>query len=153
METKEAADVIKSATSDVFGTMLSTTLKAGDVIEDETPFFQSEVTALIGIAGGLTGYVSVHCNDQQARSFTARFLGMDENEVESTDDIRDAMGELVNMIAGNVKTLLNGAIEISLPTVVMTPKPDMRVKGAAGVLVPFDDPTGTFHVEMIHIRR
>ena len=53
------------------------------------------------------------------------------------------------MVAGSLKTQLKGAVEIALPTVVMTPKADMRVKGSTGVLVPFEDPSGTFHVELI----
>ena len=33
-------------------------------------------------------------------------------------DLRDALGELTNMAAGNLKTLLPGSDDISLPTVV-----------------------------------
>ena len=40
-------------------------------------------------------------------------------------------------------------VEIALPTVVMTPKADLRVRGARGVAVPFEDYTGVFHVDVI----
>jgi len=55
------------------------------------------------------------------------------------------------MIAGSMKTALSplGLVEIALPTVVMTPKADLRVRGARGVAVPFEDYTGVFHVDVI----
>ena len=34
------------------------------------------------------------------------------------EDLRDALGELTNMVGGNIKTLLPGSEFISLPTVI-----------------------------------
>ena len=76
---------------------------------------------------------------------------MEPDEIDSADDLCDAMGELLNMIAGTVKTALGSddPIEIALPTVVMTPKSEIRVKASLGVVVPFTDPAGTFYVEFV----
>jgi CheY-specific phosphatase CheX len=112
---------------------------------------QSEVTGLIGFAGAMGGYVSIHCSHSQAAEFTARLLGADPDEQRSTDEVRDAIGELINIIAGTVKRELGSEdpIEIALPTVVMGAKPDMRVRAQTGVVVPFEDPSGIFHVELV----
>ena len=90
------------------------------------------------MAGDFAGYVSIHVSRRQATDFTARLVGVDVAEVTSEDEIRDAVGEITNMIAGNVKTALSpiGLVEIALPTVVMTPKAELRVRGARGVAVP-----------------
>lgn len=151
MESRQAAEVIRSATQGVFETMLGTELTSGEPFEDPEPFYASEVTALIGLAGEVAGYVSIHCTGKQAAAFTARLLGMEAEEVLSQDEVRDAVGELVNMIAGSVKTGLSshGKVEIALPTVVMTPKPDMRVKDCCGLAVPFEDESGVFYVELV----
>ena len=95
--------------------------------------------------------VSIHVTRSQATDFTARLVGVDVEEITSEDEIRDAVGEITNMLAGNVKTALAtmGVVEIALPTVVMTPKAELRVRGARGVAVPFDDYTGVFHVEVV----
>lgn len=151
MDVDQIAEIVTSSTCEIFSAMLGTELTVGSPYEDPHPFGSStEVTAFIGLAGGLAGYVSLHCELAQAREFTARLLGSTSDDSISTDEICDAVGELVNMIAGGVKTALSGEhpVEITLPTVVMTPKPDMRVKSGKGVVVPFEDPSGSFLVEL-----
>ena len=151
MAPHELAEIIKGSTQTVFSTMLGTELSALEAIDDPSPFMQSEVIGFIGMAGDFAGYVSIHVSRQQATDFTARLIGVDVAEVTSEDEIRDAVGEITNMIAGSMKTALSalGLVEIALPTVVMTPKADLRVRGARGVAVPFEDYTGVFHVDVI----
>ncbi len=151
MEPGRAANLIESATRQVFATMLDTELGTEPFFEDPNPLFEAEVVGFIGFAGAIRGYVSLQCTLAQASAFTARLLGMEPEEIESFDDLSDAVGELVNMIIGTVKTALGSddPIEIALPTVVMTPKSDIRVKASLGVVVPFTDPAGSFHVEFV----
>ena len=147
----ELAEIIRTSTHNVFSTMLGTELSPLAALDDPKPFQQSEVIGFIGMAGDFAGYVSIHVSRQQATDFTARLIGVDIEEITSEDEIRDAVGEITNMLAGNVKTALSalGLVEIALPTVVMTPKAELRVSGARGVAVPFEDYTGVFHVEVV----
>ena len=151
MDPRKIEEIIRHATHSVFSTMLGTELTPQPAFEDPQPFTQSEVTGFIGMAGEFAGYVSVHVTRAQATDFTARLVGVDVEEITSEDEIRDAVGEITNMLAGNVKTALSamGLVEIALPTVVMTPKAELRVRGARGVAVPFEDYTGVFHVEVV----
>lgn len=151
MAPDELAEIIRNSTHGVFSTMLGTELSPLAALDDPNPFMQSEVIGFIGLAGDFAGYVSIHVTRQQATDFTARLIGVDIAEVTSEDEIRDAVGEITNMLAGSVKTALStlGLVEVALPTVVMTPKADLRVRGARGVAVPFEDYTGVFHVEVI----
>ena len=151
MAPEELAEIIRSSTHAVFSTMLGTELSALAAVDDPNPFMQSEVIGFIGMAGDFAGYVSIHVSRRQATDFTARLIGVDVAEVTSEDEIRDAVGEITNMLAGTMKTALSalGQVEIALPTVVMTPKADLRVRGARGVAVPFEDYTGVFHVNMV----
>ena len=151
MAPDELAEIIRNSTHSVFSTMLGTELSPLEALDDPNPFMPSEVIGFIGLAGDFAGYVSIHVTRQQATDFTARLIGVDIAEVTSEDEIRDAVGEITNMLAGSVKTALStlGLVEVALPTVVMTPKADLRVRGARGVAVPFEDYTGVFHVEVI----
>ena len=151
MDTSELGDLVRSATCDVFSTMLSLPLEASAPFTNPRPLSLSDVTALIGIAGDRQGFVSIHCTHAQAREFTARLLGMGSDEVTDAEAILDAMGELVNMIAGNVKTgyAASGTLAISLPTVVMTPKSEVRVKAGASTVVEFDGCAAAFCVEVM----
>ena len=152
MDTAELGDLVSGATRDVFATMLSLQLEPSAPFTNPRPLFSSDVTALIGMAGDRQGFVSIHCTHAQAREFTARLLGMERDEVSDAESILDAMGELVNMVAGNVKRgfAACGALAISLPTVVMTPKSEVRVKASgASTVVEFSGAADTFRVEVM----
>jgi chemotaxis protein CheX len=147
----EQAEILRNAVTSVFSTMLGTDLVSLDPFQDLTPPQESEISAIIGLAGDVAGCVSLHSTREQATEFTARLIGMDVEDVSSDDEVRDAFGEILNMIAGNVKTALVslGEVEIALPTVITTPKAQIRVQGATGTVVPFEDYTGVFYVELV----
>ncbi len=99
----------------------------------------------------MRGYVSLNCSLEQGRAFTARLLGVEPETVTDREEVKDAVGEIVNMIAGNAKDVLSekGHVEIALPTVCLSVDPNISVKGSTGVVVPFEDPTGVFCIELI----
>ena len=150
METDDLGELVRAATCDVCSTMLDLELEAVTPYQNPHPLAQGEVTALIGIAGDQQGFVSVHCTRSQAQQLTARLLG-EADPITDSDAILDAMGELVNMVAGNVKSgyAERGTLQISLPTVVMTPKSEIRVKASYSVVVDFEGPIGRFCVEVM----
>jgi chemotaxis protein CheX len=152
MDFARAAEVLKDATLEVFGTMFGTELEPQAPIADKHPFHKSDdITALIGLAGDLQGYISIHCTLAQAKAFTARLLRIEPEEMIEADEIRDTVGEIVNMMAGRVKRAFSelNTVNIALPTVIMTAHPDVSVNGSTGIAIPFEDPTGVFHVELV----
>jgi chemotaxis protein CheX len=155
MDMASLGGLVRTATCDVFSTMLSLELAASPPFANPKPLFQSDVTALIGIAGDRQGFVAIHCTHVQARDFTARLLGMEREDVTDAESILDAVGELVNMVAGNVKSgyAPAGTLAISLPTVVMTPKSEVRVRAGASTVVEFDGSVGLFRVEVMLTER
>lgn len=74
------------------------------------------IGACVQITGAWEGAVRVDCSKPLAKLATARFLGLNPEEV-ALDQMRDAMGELANMSAGCVKPLLPPPCQLSLPTV------------------------------------
>lgn len=150
MDPAAVGELVRIATCDVFTTMLSLRLESKAPFANPRPLSESDVTALIGIAGDRQGFVSIHCTQAQARDFTARMLGLEREEVTDPDSVLDAMGEIVNMVAGNVKCgySASGRLLISLPTVVTGAQ--VRIKaGAASAVVEFCGCAGTFRVEAI----
>jgi len=148
---EELAELIRKATCDVFETMLDLELSGRSPYVNQTPIGQSEVLAFLGFGGDRQGFVAIHCTRERAQDFTARLLGTERDEVEDEDSILDATGELINMIGGNVKTEFSsqGTIQISLPTVVMTPKSQVRVKTVESAVLEFDSALGDFCVELM----
>jgi chemotaxis protein CheX len=71
-------------------------------------------SAAVTVSGAWEGVVSVELPGGMAEEVTRRMLGVDETPDE---DVADAVGELVNMIGGNVKSLMPGPSALSLPVV------------------------------------
>ena len=76
----------------------------------------AEVTASVSVTGAWRGHVLVSCSEFASRSAAATLLGIEVEDV-TDDDVADALGELANIIGGNVKSLLPEPCALSLPHV------------------------------------
>jgi chemotaxis protein CheX len=76
----------------------------------------SPVTASVSITGSWEGHVVFGCSMAAARTAAAVLLAMGEDELAEAD-VADAVGELANMIGGNVKSLLPAPSALTLPLV------------------------------------
>jgi chemotaxis protein CheX len=77
-----------------------------------------DVCASVSMTGAWQGHLVIRCSTAAARSAGAALLGMPVDEVTS-EDITDALGELANIIGGNVKSLLPEPTALSLPHVLI----------------------------------
>jgi len=138
---------------DVFSTMLMVELEAADVFSKKEIEIKSNITSMIGLGGGLRGLLAVHCPASVATQITSSFLGMDVEEID--DDVKDAIGEIANMVAGNLKTsyaALDVNIELAIPTSIVGDS--FYVSGIADatrVVVPFLMEKETFWVELMYV--
>ena len=83
-----------------------------------TPFDATGVwSAAVSVSGGWHGVVTVELDAEVARQLGARMLDLPSAEEAEDADVADAVGELVNMIGGNVKSLMPGPSVLSLPLV------------------------------------
>lgn len=107
------SDDINALTIQVWETVLCLPIEA-DV--PRPPEADLHVVGMVNITGGWEGSVLVRCTRPLARSITEAMFGMDPGEA-GADEIADALGEIANMIGGNVKSLVPGPSQLSLPTV------------------------------------
>lgn len=84
------------------------------------PHPDGEVSASVSVTGAWHGHVVVTCSTGAARHAAAALLGIEGDEIAEADTA-DALGELANVIGGNVKRLLPGPSALSLPHVVTAP--------------------------------
>ena len=80
----------------------------------------SEVHSSVSISGAWTGHVVYASSTAAARRAAAAFLAMEADEV-SQEDLSDVLGELANIVGGNVKAMLPSGCFLSLPQVVLAP--------------------------------
>jgi chemotaxis protein CheX len=74
------------------------------------------VTGRVFINGAWRGTIEVECSRPLALRAAASMLGSGVDDV-SSKDLKDALGELTNIIGGNIKSLLPGPSHLSLPAV------------------------------------
>jgi chemotaxis protein CheX len=77
-----------------------------------------DVSASVSVTGAWRGHIVVSCSATASRNAAAALLGVDLADV-TPADITDALGELANIIGGNVKSLLPEPSALSLPVVLI----------------------------------
>lgn len=106
------------ATIDCFATMVNVTPVKKEVTMQRPPIAQADVCSLIGLSGDAQGLVAITFSNETAIKIASQFLG--ENLKTLNEDTLDAVGELINIIAGNAKANLEGLkLSISLPSVML----------------------------------
>ena len=123
----ELAQIVES----VFAAQLGT-----EVMRCDAPWFPDGdgLTAAVHMTGSWNGTVLFECSRRQACQFTGNFIGVALQEgpipPEEVDDVvRDTLGEMVNMIGGNLKCVLAPGIELSMPSVTEDSGCWLRVRG------------------------
>lgn len=79
----------------------------------------SEVSASVSMTGAWQGHVVVRCSATAARNAAGALLGLGLDDV-TVEDVTDALGELANIMGGNVKSLLPEPCALSLPHVLIS---------------------------------
>jgi chemotaxis protein CheX len=111
-------DVTKTCFKDFCGVDLTV---QRPYFEEADAVNQWDISAVIGLTGEARGAVVVSMKAGLACSLTKQLTQMEHTKID--DDVVDAVGEIVNIIAGNAKKGLEEEfrIVISLPTIVQGP--------------------------------
>jgi flagellar motor switch protein FliN len=108
---------ITSTLIETFDAMMSMALEAVDENEP-TDLDESRMVGAIHFGGEVAGVMSFNLSESFARDVTAAMLGIDRDEIKSTEEIKDVIGELANIVAGNLKTEF---LDADLTCVISTP--------------------------------
>ncbi len=95
------------------------------------PLAEPEVVrASVEITGEWDVAVTLEMSPGTALTAARTMLALDEVDEVDDDDVLDALGELVNMIGGNIKSLLPSGSVLGLPMVSSTPAPPSALSGS-----------------------
>ncbi|MBI2688868.1 MAG: chemotaxis protein CheX [Acidobacteria bacterium] len=107
------------------------------------------VTCSVYFAGVWNGAVLIDCSLAMAFAFTSRLMGIPK-PVQVDNDVFDALGELANMVGGNLKPVLPRGVSLSIPSVVEGSHYSLHVCGAnRNKRMAFDGPDGPFWVTLV----
>jgi chemotaxis protein CheX len=126
MQSEVSAEIVNNIVESIFETMMDIRVSQGDIPWRPA---SDRVTASITLEGDSQGAVSLECNRNQACQFAGRFLSMDPPAA-MDDDVRDMLGELVNMIGGNIKSVMASNARLSMPCVIDGSNHEMRICGS-----------------------
>jgi chemotaxis protein CheX len=123
METEVRKEMLVRTVGSVFITMLGL-----DVFPSESRRRPEGelLTSYVQLTGDWNGAILLECTRGQACSFAGLILSTDPPETVD-DDVRDALGELANVIGGNMKCGMSTAAHLSMPTVVEGADYNIRV--------------------------
>jgi chemotaxis protein CheX len=91
------------------------------------------MTGCVTIEGAWDGAVMLTCERSLAAVLAAELFEPEQSVTEA--DVRDTVGEVTNMLAGNFKALLAPPSHISLPTVAVGAHYDLTVVGTRQMMV------------------
>ncbi len=153
MPTELSAEVVPSELSQIVASVFETMLNL-QVNDSETPWFPSpdRLTSAVQLMGEWNGAVLLECDRGQSCRFAARFLSIDLPP--AVDDVvRDVLGELANMIGGNLKCILVPGIRLSMPSVMDGSADSLRVCGVeVRERLAFQCDEGTFWITVLATR-
>lgn len=143
LDTAKIVETVKTATQEVFSTMMGLEINAEPAFEEPNNSGTVDgVVALIGLAGRWVGGGILQCGADLARKLYSCMLMTDALPTADgvTEDVLDAFAEIANMVIGNVKNAMEeqvGTMGLGIPSVVYGRKFTTRNAGAHWIVVPF----------------
>lgn len=131
-----------------FSMMLSTEPQRGQLSLGDPKTRTYPISAIIGLSGDASGTVVINMSERVALAAAGAMLMVEKTAVD--DEVLDAVGELVNIIAGQAKSeLVEYNLSISLPNVVTGEGHEVRFPSTFPPLcVPFQTEHGPLRLEV-----
>ncbi len=138
------------ATINVIKTMAFTEVRPGKPFLKKGQGAFGDVTGIIGITGATQGSLSVTFTAPCIEQILTNMLGEPIKGI--TDEVKDAVGELTNMISGDARRALAAQglqLDAAIPTIVAGPNHTVtHVVNAPTLAIPFETDAGSFTVEV-----
>ena len=142
-------EMSREVVSYVFSTMLETDVIAGELPDKSAHF---PIVGTIYFAGGWKGAVFMEFEENLALDMAAHLLKADR-PARIDRDVRDAVGEVVNMVAGNLKPILPDESHMSMPSVVQGDDFKVSILGSNKYdRMAFRCPGGTFSLTLVQLQ-
>src|SRR3978361_1253536 len=106
---------LSALTTDIWSSMLGIDLAPGSGVVGELGG-ERTLTGCVQITGGWAGAVTIRRATALAARFAAVMFGCEADTL-SDEEVRDALGELTNMLAGSVKGMVPEECQLGIPAV------------------------------------
>jgi chemotaxis protein CheX len=139
-----------SATINVIKTMAFVEAKPGKPYRKTDRIATGDVSGIIGLTGDNEGTLSITFSQSCIEAILTNMLGEKISGID--DDVRDAVGEITNMISGDARRVLDDEgikLSAAIPTVISGVNHTIsHISSATTIAIPFDTEHGPFTVEV-----
>jgi len=125
--------IVESVT-ELFDTMLDMEISLAHDEIDPGEVDAALIAGMLSFVGDVVGNFRVQVSEAFARMMTAQMLGMEIDEIEGQDEIKDVILEVCNIVGGNLKSGFNDAglsCVISAPTIATGKNFDIKTLNMA----------------------
>jgi CheY-specific phosphatase CheX len=124
-------DLVSNAFTNVFSTMLKMTVELRPAGTDVN-IPGERVVGSVGFAGKAIGVVYIHVSNEFAQAIAGAMLGMKPADL-GTHEVDDVLGEVSNMVGGNLKSsLCDAGLPCALTIPSITRGGDFHIQSMAG---------------------
>ncbi len=138
------------AAINVLKTMAMIDPKAGKPYLKKESKASGEVSGIIGITGDAQGSMSISFDKGCICAVVTNLFGSEVTDI--TEEVKDAVGEMTNMICGDARRRLEAAgisLQAGTPTVVAGHEHSIsHIHTGPCLAMPFETPNGNFTVEV-----
>jgi len=138
------------ATLNVLGTMASTKAQAGKPYIKKDKVARGDVTGVIGLTGEARGSISVSFSEKSILAIVSNMFGEEIKEL--NEEIKDAAGEITNMISGQARKILDElgrTLHGAIPSVIMGKNHALTHMTTSPIIaIPFSTDNGDFTIEV-----
>ena len=124
-------EFITNAVNNVFDTMLSMQVESATDAQPEN-YNGGHIVGTVSFAGKVLGNLNLHVGEEFAVQMTAAIFGMETDEIDDDEEIHDVIGEVCNMIGGDLKSRLCDSgltCELSIPSITTGKEFKIETKG------------------------
>jgi chemotaxis protein CheX len=143
-------DPFISATLNVLETMAFTKAEAGKPYLKKNQIASGDVSGVIGLTGEVSGTFSVSYSEKSILAIVSNMFGEEVKEI--NEEIKDAVGEITNMISGQARQELDRlgrSLRAAIPTVIMGKNHTItHVTAYPIIAIPFSTSKGDFTIEV-----
>ena len=146
----EFSKKIVDTTEEIFSTMIFMEISPEAPLEQSEQALGCHVSAMIGLTGGFSAMLGIHCPEAVGLAISGAMLGMELEEVDA--DVKDALGEIANMVAGGLKEKFTAEdidLELAIPTAISGKSYTIFSSTKSNrVIIPFSIDQGQFFIEI-----
>jgi CheY-specific phosphatase CheX len=108
---------VRTIASEVFSSMIDGEPEGLQSWTSEIPDWEAPLCAWVDVHGNPGMRAAISLDNDTCSDLTRALLGIDSDESVETADVLDALGELANVVGGNIKSMMTESSHLTLPSV------------------------------------